>query len=367
MTKHRFVVSDESVNTHGFVILTSGIDYASFAKNPVMYYMHNEHEGVIGRWENIHIDDRRLLMDAVFDDSTELGQRIKTQVENGFLRCASIGIADPIMEDINGVKTVVKCRLREVSIVDIPANGSAVRLYDKHGRLVCNLADCANEERDPLRKTLKAYLGLSDDAVDVDIIDTLEMRSNGLKTPDNAVSRAVRLNLVSEIDRDQYLAMARADLGAFDELIKRKEERAKMHFETVFLQAARDGRISAYDREVYEEVAQAGGYALCERVLGLIPKPISVASLIEEKGHRAPGGVPPRSAWGLAEYRKYAPKELENDRELYMTLMERDGQSVPLSGDTVDYYRKHNPKYLEDHPQEYQRAIADKNEREKTM
>lgn len=51
-TAHTFVVSDESPNSYGFVVLTEGIDTAQFERNPVMLYMH-ERSRVVGRWENI--------------------------------------------------------------------------------------------------------------------------------------------------------------------------------------------------------------------------------------------------------------------------------------------------------------------------
>lgn len=359
MDKQTFIVSDESLNTHGFVILTAGIDYADFARNPIMYYMHDRNKGVIGRWENIRVDGSNLLMDAVFDDSTAFGQQIKKQVENGFLRCASIGIDEPQMADINGVQTVVKCRLREVSIVDIPANRSAVKLFDKQGKEVWTLAEWTGYKADPLRRTIIAYLGLSDRAEDAEILEALEMRSNSPKMPENAVSRAIRLNLISKDDREEYMAMARANIQAFDELIARKEARAKARFEEVFLNAAREARVDATQRAVYEEVAQSGGYALCEKIISLIPKRITLQSIFESKELRE--GLPPRSEWGLNEYRKYAPEELQDDPELYMSLMERDGQHIPLTAESVDYYRKHNPEYLAKHPKEYARVMAERN------
>ena len=59
-----FVLSDESVNSYGFVVLTEGIDTSAFERNPVMLYMHNRDGNVIGRWENIRKEDKRLLGDA---------------------------------------------------------------------------------------------------------------------------------------------------------------------------------------------------------------------------------------------------------------------------------------------------------------
>ena len=99
-----FVLSDESVNSRGFVVLTEGIDTSVFEQNPVMLYMHVLDGNVIGRWENIRKEDNKLLADAVFDDSTELGAQVKKQVEGGFLRAVSIGIEAITKENLNGVE-----------------------------------------------------------------------------------------------------------------------------------------------------------------------------------------------------------------------------------------------------------------------
>ena len=146
-----FVLSDESVNSYGFVVLTSGIDTTTFERNPVMLYMHNRDGNVIGRWENIRKDGSRLLGDAVFDDSTELAATVKKQVKNGFLRCVSIGIEEIATGELNGVQTVTKCRLIEVSIVDIPSNSNAVKLYRRSGGYVYKLNDLDNDTPEDLK------------------------------------------------------------------------------------------------------------------------------------------------------------------------------------------------------------------------
>lgn len=348
-----FIVSDESRNTHGFVILTAGIDYADFARNPIMYYMHERFNGVIGRWENIRVEGTQLLMDAVFDDSTALGKQVKAQVENGFLRCASIGIEQPEYREINGVQTCVKCRLREVSIVDIPANRSAVKLFNQQGCEVFTLADCMGKSADPLRKTIKASLGLSDRADDAEILSALEMRLNEPKMPENEVSRAVRLGLIDESDREEYMAMACADMDAFNAVIERKEARAKANFEAVLLKACRSGRIDAPSRGVFVELAKHSGYALCERLLSTLPKRASIVDQINQ-------GDNSREGWGLAEYRKHAPEELKNNPALYESLLVKEGRLKPLDGSTVEYYRKYHPEYLASHPKEYKRAMEEK-------
>lgn len=56
-----FVLHDESVNTYGFRMLTSGVNLDEFRKNPVMLLNHNDYSLPIGRWENIRIEGAKSL------------------------------------------------------------------------------------------------------------------------------------------------------------------------------------------------------------------------------------------------------------------------------------------------------------------
>jgi len=75
MNKYTFILSDESVNSYGQIILTEGINIERFAKNPVMLYMH-ERNTVIGRWDNIRKEGKQLLADAFFDANIELARTV---------------------------------------------------------------------------------------------------------------------------------------------------------------------------------------------------------------------------------------------------------------------------------------------------
>jgi transposase len=141
----------KKVNSHGYIVRTSGIDTTRFAKNPVMFYMHEREGGIIGRWDNIRIEGTQLLADAVFDENNPIGRRVMERVEGGFLRSASIGIENAVIEYLNGIQVIVKCELKETSIVDIPANCNAVKLYKKDGKCTYNLADLDEPDTDDLR------------------------------------------------------------------------------------------------------------------------------------------------------------------------------------------------------------------------
>lgn len=71
----KFIVSDETINSNGFIVLTAGINTARFERNPIMLYMHERENGVIGRWENVHKQGVQLIAEAVFDEGVELGKK----------------------------------------------------------------------------------------------------------------------------------------------------------------------------------------------------------------------------------------------------------------------------------------------------
>ena len=157
MPSKTFVVSDESVNSYGFRVLTEGIQLGNFKKNPVMFFNHDtggsfwyrdpSYTGPIGRWENIKKENGELLAEAVFDQEDPKGKSLHNKVENDFIRAASIGFRviatsnDPaLMEKGQTYPTITKCELMEISVCDIPANKNALALYDADGNRI-NLED----------------------------------------------------------------------------------------------------------------------------------------------------------------------------------------------------------------------------------
>jgi hypothetical protein len=145
-----FICSDESINRYGFRVLTSGIDLSQFKKNPVMLFNHERmswggdvYNGPIGRWDNITVKDGQLLADPIIDANDPKGSILSSKVENDFIRAASIGFQiietseDPkLMMPGQTRPTVTKCKLVEISLVDIPANTNAISLYDDGGNKI---------------------------------------------------------------------------------------------------------------------------------------------------------------------------------------------------------------------------------------
>lgn len=135
-------ISNESVNSYGFRVLTSGMDVEQFRRNPVLLYMHQRGQ-VVGYVKNIEVKDDEVTGELEFDCATELSKRCKAQFDFGSLRMVSAGLEVLATDDspetaVPGQTqaTVTRCRLDEVSVVDIGANDDAIVLT-REGRRVC--------------------------------------------------------------------------------------------------------------------------------------------------------------------------------------------------------------------------------------
>lgn len=132
--KVTFVLNDETkLNSYGFRVLNSGINLERFNTNPVMLAQHgNTIWLVIGKWENIRIESSLLLADAVFDLEDDDAKKIAGKVERGFLKGASIGISynyEYVERNPDDTYVLTACELFEASIVAIPSNANAVKLF----------------------------------------------------------------------------------------------------------------------------------------------------------------------------------------------------------------------------------------------
>ena len=128
----RVRITNESVNSFGFRVLTAGIDLEQFKRNPVLLYMH-ERGNVIGYVDDLKVENGEVTGELVFDEASELSRRCKKQYEVGSLRMVSIGLDPKETSDARELllegqtrPTVTRSKLVEVSLVDIGANDDAI-------------------------------------------------------------------------------------------------------------------------------------------------------------------------------------------------------------------------------------------------
>lgn len=279
MKQPTFVLHDETVNTYGFRMLTSGANLEEFRKNPVILLNHKDWELPIGRWENIRIEGTQILADALFDEKDDVAVKIAGKVEGGFLRMASMGAWPPEeVSDAEELKlpgqtlpTVTRWTAREASIVTIGANHNALVLFDRQtGKpldltdtsTVIRLMDRLNHSKNDsnMDNTLKEILKLQDSAQDAEVIGAVKQL---IENHD----RLIREN------QELKEAAARAET----------ERREARHAEAVRLvdAAIADGRIHAAGKEAYLKLFDAD-FENTRATLDAIPRRQSVTGRIRE-------------------------------------------------------------------------------------
>lgn len=287
MNNKTFLVSDETENSYGFKILTEGIDTAQFEKNPIMLYMH-ERPTIIGAWKNLKKEDGKLYADAVFDTESEKGKEVARQVEKGFLRGASIGISYDKNDLKNGV--LEKCKLFEISIVDIGSNPNALKLYDSF--------EIAHMYFDNMTKQNALAHSLGSETSFEGIAEKLNLHQKTIGT----------------------LMHWRA--GVLEDW----QTEAEALIEIALQRKAIPTNLVELQRKAFEENYLEAKKSLITAIYGTYPIKTFSPIMEIEKAKRTQAGKTGKSKinWGLEEYRKFAPKELENDPELYQRLIDEE-------------------------------------------
>ena len=168
---HKFIVNTENVNCYGYRILTDGIDTDQYLRNPVILYMHerftedNRGSEVIGRCVKLEKVGTELIAEIEFDVNDEFAKKIANKVQNGFIRMASMSAdvkatSSELELALPGqtLETVTKCKLEEISIVDIGGNDDALKLSKSGKPLQLNKLNLKNEN---MSKLMTIALALS--------------------------------------------------------------------------------------------------------------------------------------------------------------------------------------------------------------
>lgn len=248
MSQKRIILSDSSLNRYGYRVLTSGMNIEAFKKNPVMLYMHFRDEGspiwgnykAIGHWEDIQIDGDELSAIPVFDKVDDLSKEIAAKFDAGTLSAASVGIHIVATSSNKELllpgqtrETVTECELMEASIVDIPANANAVRLYDRTssailavGKDTLSVPELPKPKLNVMNlksswKTVCAFLKISDDKADttelsVENIESLDAEMKRLKDENGSLVQAKK-------DIDEKLTASTNEVAQLKEAIEKKD------------------------------------------------------------------------------------------------------------------------------------------------
>ena len=253
---HDFIINTENVNEYKYRILTGGIDYSQYMRNPVVLHMHDRYDDenkgseVIGKCIKLFVEGTQLIATIEFDEADDFGKKIAGKVERGFLRMASM-YADVVEASsspefiIPGqvYETVTKCKLVEISIVDIGGNDDALKL-SKGANLKLNKIKTENN----MSKLMTIALALSlaaDTTEDVVVGEVQKLKlakedadknviklQNELKSirtneSDIIVNEAVKLGLIPEALKPSTLAAFENDFEGQKAILNKLIDDAK--------------------------------------------------------------------------------------------------------------------------------------------
>ena len=278
--KHTFVLCDGNrVNSYGFRTDLAGLDLERFKSNPVMLYAHDSSD-VIGRWENIRVEDNQLKADAVFDTDDEQGKRIAGKVERGFLKGCSMGIHVKELHEVDNVPVATRSELMEASVCPIPSDAGAVRLYDENRKELT-----FEEVRLQFNNQLKP----------------IEMNKNeetNVQTP-------------AADPKDAEIASLKAQLA----------ESKKREVDSFLTAAVQSGKITTEEKEGFAKLA-ANDFETVQSLINSRPAKAS-ASLKDLQAQTATAALAGRENWTYLEWMKKDPEGLKRMKTENPTEFER--------------------------------------------
>lgn len=274
------IINDESVvNDRGYNLLNAGLDQSRYHLNPVLLYDHNP-DLLIGRCEQLRIEGSKLIGSFVFDQGSELGREKFRQIKEGFLRACSAGfcVAHMTFNDDHG--TVDRWELYEVSIVSLPSNKGAVKLYAQDGRPLS-----LDEERQHIEQLRSTYTTNPD----------TKMTTNPTQPQERVALSAEALTALGVATSASAEELSRAVLAMSKELQTLKgslEELRIAQRDELINQALSVGKITAPQKQVYSDLYDANEQ-LCRDTLAALPQRRNIVDML----HTTPKGQPIDGDW----------------------------------------------------------------------
>ena len=249
------IISTSRLNSYGSRVITAGIDITQYEKNPVLLWMHRRSFSSnsplpIGRVENLRFDGDALKGTPVFDEKDPFARQIADKWEGGFLKMCSAGL-DIVETSVDPVHllpgqtraTVLRCKLTEVSIVDIGSNDDALQLTNS-GQLLtlasgeaCEAlpllelnkpvkednangeqpAASINNNKITMKKETLQLLGLAENATEEQVHNAVQLlkqsadkaQSMELAAITSAVDQAIKEKRITEAKRDHFIQLGK--------------------------------------------------------------------------------------------------------------------------------------------------------------
>ena len=138
-----FKGSDETLDRYGEVMTVNGWDLKWYKKNPVFLWAHDSHSLPIGKAIKVKKEEDGLMFDIEFAvKEYPFAETVYKMYKGGYMNAVSVGFIakEKTYNPDNGIMTVDKSELLELSAVPVPANPNALQ---------------SNEFRDQIEKAVK--------------------------------------------------------------------------------------------------------------------------------------------------------------------------------------------------------------------
>ena len=268
--RFNYILSNESINSKGFIVETAGIDLESFSKNPVALKNHNI-DNVIGHWENVRINEdnpEQLIGTVVFDYNDPEAQKLMNQVAQNLVKHVSIGINilefyDDIIDD-EDVIVITKSELIEGSITPLPANKDAIKLT-YNGDTVLDLEEFTIKNKNNMSKVLELT------TENADLKNQLETAKTNIEVA--AEKEAEFTDAISEKEKEiEELKAKSAELQARLDAIKEAE--AKEVFNKLLEDGIEEGKIKESQKETFLKLS----YESAKEIIDSLESKINVTT-----------------------------------------------------------------------------------------
>lgn len=279
-----FVMNDENlVNSYGFRVRNSGIDFSRFDANPVMLDSHiNETGYVRGNWKNRRFEGAKLWMDGNFDSELPEAARLEGQVDRGFVKGGSLGLAidwndEPFQRQPDDNWDLVKSVAVEGTVCAVPSNSGAL----------CQLFDMTTGKpitEDQLKLSLAKL-----NADFKNLNNTPNMEKITLTTDANAFLLSLNLtNIDSPAGISNAFMKLKADLEdgktKYNELKAETDKQIKLQAEAVVDAAIANEQILKGERDEWVTFA-VSNLGLATKQIAKIPGKVSLSSQLRLGGN----------------------------------------------------------------------------------
>lgn len=282
-----FILNDETkVNSYGFRIPNAGIDLSRFEENPVMLAMHYDSIwNVIGRWVNLRIEGHLLLADAEFDVDDPNSEVIAGKVKRGFINACSMGVLfvhDNLMKAVDEKWDLEKCELMEASIVAVPSNANAVRLFAATGELMEEEAIKLCLNATILKQTKINQINNQMEKFKLSGIALLALSVMGLKNPENESEINASIEALDGAHKKAVADLA-AETTAKEALQAQLDAQKKNQAETLVQGAIDEGKITADLKASFVTMAE-NDYEATAKAIGGMQGKASLAGRVNNSG-----------------------------------------------------------------------------------